>query len=194
MKRPASWALPVVWMALILLLSTEAGNAEHTGSLLVPLLRSLLPWASPVALQASHAAVRKCAHVTEYAMLAVLWYRALVRDGALERQPAATAAVAIAALWGFVDEAHQTMQLTRGGSLADVALDSAGGALGTVSAHLGWARVAGLATGVLLVVALVGGAGVLVLNVAAGVPSGMLWLTVPAAAIALVVRRVRHLS
>jgi VanZ family protein len=181
-------------MAMILLLSTEAGNAERTGSVLVPVLRSLFPWASPVALQAIHAAVRKWAHVTEYAMLAVLWYRAFVRDGALGRRRSAAAAVAIAALWGFVDEAHQTMQLTRGGSLADVALDSAGGLLGAAAAHVGWARSARFATGVLLVVATVGGAGVLVLNAAAGVHSGLLWLTVPAAAIALLVRRVHRLS
>ena len=160
----------------------------------MPVLRTFLPWASPVALQAIHAAVRKCAHVTEYAVLATLWYRALVRDGALDGRPAAAAAVAIAALWGFVDEAHQTMQLTRGGSLIDVALDSAGGLLGAAAAGVGWERFASFATGVLLIVALVGGAGVIALNLAAGVPSGILWLTVPAAAIAVVVRRVRRLS
>lgn len=185
MRLPASWVVPVAWMAMILLLSTDAGSAQNTASVLVPLLRSLLPWASPVALQTIHAAVRKCAHVTEYAVLGILWYRAFVRDGALDPRRAAAAAVAIAALWGFVDEAHQTMQLTRTGSLTDVALDSAGGLLGAAGAHAGWGRFAGSATGVLLMVALVGGAGAIVLNLAAGVPSGILWLTVPAAAIVL---------
>jgi VanZ family protein len=179
-------------MAVIFVMSTEAGSAEHTAGVLVPVLRSLLPWASPVALLAIHAAVRKGAHVTEYAVLALLWYRALVRDGALERRPAAAAVVAIAALWGFVDEAHQTMQLTRGGSVADVALDSGGGLLGAACAYGGWERSVTAATGVLLTVALLGGAGVLVLNLVAGVPSGLLWLTVPVAAIALVLRRVRR--
>lgn len=194
MTRPASWVLAVAWMAFILLLSTDAGSAEQTGRILVPVLESLLPWASPVALRAIHDVVRKGAHVGAYAVLAVLWYRALVRGGALDGRRAAGAAVAIAALWAFVDEAQQSMTLSRTGSLADVALDGAGGLLGTAGAQAGWERFAGTVTGVLLVVALVGGAGAIALNLAAGVPSGILWVTVPAAAAVLVLRRARRLS
>jgi VanZ family protein len=191
MARPASWVPPVAWMVVILLLSTELGSAEQTAGFLGALLRTLLPWVSPVGLQAIHTAIRKGAHVTEYAVLAVLWYRALAGEGALGGRRAVAAALAIAGLWAFVDEAHQTMQPARTGSLADVALDSAGGLLGALGAHVGWTRFADAAAGLLLLVALVGGAGVIGLNLATGVPSGVLWLTVPGAAVALLVRRRR---
>jgi VanZ family protein len=181
-------------MALILLFSSDVASAEQTGRVLVPLLQALLPWASPVALREIHGAVRKGAHVSAYAVLAVLWYRPLARDGALDSRRAGGAAVAIAALWAFVDEAHQTMTLARTGSLADVALDGAGALLGTAGALAGWGRVAGIASGVLLVVAFAGGAGVIALNLAAGVPSGVLWVTVPAAALVLVLRRLHRPS
>src|SRR2546422_2320665 len=77
--RPAHWLPPVLWMGVIMLLSTDTGSAAHTGELLLPLLHWLLPWASPGDLAAIHGLVRKGAHLTEYAILAALWYRAFTR-------------------------------------------------------------------------------------------------------------------
>src|SRR2546422_4864125 len=68
--RPAHWLPPVLWMGVIMLLSTDTGSAAHTGELLLPLLHWLLPWASPGDLAAIHGLVRKGAHLTEYAILA----------------------------------------------------------------------------------------------------------------------------
>src|SRR3989442_15323043 len=77
--RPAHWLPPVLWMGVIMLLSTDTGSAAHTGELLLPLLHWLLPWASPGDLAAIHGLVRKGAHLTEYAILAALWYPAGTR-------------------------------------------------------------------------------------------------------------------
>src|SRR5438034_7630764 len=77
--RPAHWLPPVLWMGVIMLLSTDTGSAAHTSELLLPLLHWLLPWASPGDLAAIHGLVRKGAHLTEYAILAALWYRAFTR-------------------------------------------------------------------------------------------------------------------
>src|SRR2546426_8139720 len=66
--RPAHWLPPVLWMGVIMLLSTDTGSAAHTGELLLPLLHWLLPWASPGDLAAIHGLVRKGAHLTEYAI------------------------------------------------------------------------------------------------------------------------------
>src|SRR2546427_9686210 len=77
--RPAHWLPPVLWMGVIMLLSTDTGSAAHTGELLLPLLHWLLPWASPGDLAAIHGLVRKGAHLTEYAILAALWDRAFTR-------------------------------------------------------------------------------------------------------------------
>jgi VanZ family protein len=65
--------------------------------------------------------LRKCAHATEYAVLAVLVRRALLAE-----LPALVLALAYAA----TDEFHQTFVRTRHGSPIDVAVDGAGAAFG----------------------------------------------------------------
>src|SRR5438093_1380572 len=45
--RPTDWLPPVLWMGVIVGLSTDTASAEHTGRLLLPVLRWLLPWATP---------------------------------------------------------------------------------------------------------------------------------------------------
>jgi len=87
-----------------------------------------------------------------------------------------------------VDEAHQSLLLSRTGSVRDVFIDTAGVALALALARLGWRRAAEAATGVLLWVGLLGGLAALALALAAGVGGGVLWLTVPVAAGALVYR------
>ena len=65
--------------------------------------------------------LRKCAHVTEYAVLGVLLYRALEREA-----PVLAAGLAYAA----TDELHQHFVRGRHASPVDVAIDGAGVALG----------------------------------------------------------------
>jgi VanZ family protein len=72
--------------------------------------------------------LRKCAHVTEYAILGALLLRALVREA-----PAFLAGLAYAAS----DEIHQLFVRGRHGSPVDVAIDAVGIALGM----LAWTRV-----------------------------------------------------
>src|SRR5206468_9892299 len=72
----SDWVPPIVWMAAIMALSTDAGSAEHTGGFVLPALRFIWPTATLPLLESIHAVVRKLAHVTEYAVLGSLWYRA----------------------------------------------------------------------------------------------------------------------
>jgi VanZ family protein len=72
--------------------------------------------------------LRKCAHVTEYAILAFLFARALEREA-----PAWLATVAYAA----TDELHQHFVRGRHSSPVDVAIDAAGATIGLVA----WARL-----------------------------------------------------
>ena len=65
--------------------------------------------------------LRKCAHITEYAILAALLMRAIGRAG-----PAFLTAVAYAA----TDEFHQHFVRGRHASPVDVAIDAFGAALG----------------------------------------------------------------
>jgi len=114
-------------------LSSDYFSGEQTGGFLLPLLELLLPGASPATLEAVHALVRKLAHVTEYAILAILLVRALDHP---ERAALTTAAAAVAlgTAYAAVDELHQTWVPSRVGSPYDVALDACGTLLGAALA------------------------------------------------------------
>src|SRR5690349_2133097 len=72
-----SWLPVVLWMAVMFFGSTDLMSAEHTSRILEPLLRWLVPGISPQTLAQAHFYVRKAAHLTEYAILASLLFRAL---------------------------------------------------------------------------------------------------------------------
>src|ERR671935_2186221 len=67
--------------------------------------------------------LRKCAHVTEYAVLGTLLYRAFEREA-----PALAAGIAYAT----TDELHQHFVRGRHGAPVDVAIDAIGVALGVL--------------------------------------------------------------
>ena len=191
MNRLVTWLPPVLWTVVVLAFSTAPFGADNTGSVLSPLLAWLLPWLTPRAVDVVHGLLRKTAHLTEYAVLTALWFRAFARSEVTRPGPAAWLALAIAVAVAIVDEAHQSTVPNRTGSARDVALDTLGALLVAVTARFGWGPVAETATGVLLWVAAAGGVGALAIALAAGVPGGVLWVTVPAAAAALAYRRRR---
>src|SRR5438132_167008 len=108
-------------MAAIVWFSGGAFSAENTGSVLRPLVRWLLPGASDAQIAALHALIRKSAHVTEYAVLAALWFVALTRERGLSRPRAAWLAFLVAVGWACLDELHQATEPSRTGSAMDVA-------------------------------------------------------------------------
>lgn len=187
--RPSYWLPPLVWMAVIMAFSSTTFSAEATGGVLAPLLRWLAPWVTDAQVEALHALGRKAGHVTEYAILAALWFRAFATGRGLSPRPSAWLALGISLAWAFLDEAHQATLPSRTASAGDVVIDAAGAVLALVVARAGSRRPADRATALFLWVAAVGGAGALALNAATGVASGILWVTVPAAGVALVVRR-----
>lgn len=193
MIRLTIWLPPLAWMVVILWLSTGDFSAENTGGVLRPLLQWLLPWASASQLAAVHELIRKTAHVTEYAVLVALWFITFTRERRWSARTAAWAAVVIAIGWACVDELHQATEPSRTASIGDVAFDTAGALAASVVARLGWRVTAGVTT-VLLWTAAIGGAGVIAINLATGVASGVLWLTVPVAAALLLWRRRRSNS
>jgi VanZ family protein len=186
--RLTIWLPPLVWMAAIMWFSTGDFSADNTASVFGPLLRWLMPWATPVQIDAVHALIRKTAHMTEYGILAVLWFIAFTREGRFKARTAAWAAVLIAVGWACLDELHQAMEPSRTASAMDVGYDAAGALLAMVFALAGWRRAVDGLTTALLWTAAAGGAVVIAVNLASGVGSGLLWLTVPIAAAVLVVR------
>jgi VanZ family protein len=175
-------------MGVILVLSTDAASAEQTGRILLPLLRWMLPAATPAQIEAWHGLARKAAHVAEYAILTALWLRALAAGARWSPRAAAWAALAAGVGWACLDEAQQALARSRTPSLGDVVLDGAGAVAAVLVAGTGWPRAVEVTTTVLLWIAAGGGAALLALNAAAGAPSTMLWITTPAAAVLLALR------
>ena len=188
MSRLATWAPPIVWMAVVLAMSSADFSADHTGGILRPLLAWVLPGLTPESVALIHGAVRKSAHAIEYGILGGLWFHAFTRRGMARPSAAAGLALALSVACALVDEGHQALEPSRTGSLDDVLIDSLGALAAILPARLGWWRAARATTGVLLWIAAVGGLAALALGLAAGVGGGVLWFTVPAAAGLLIYR------
>jgi VanZ family protein len=126
-------------MALIFGFSTEAGAPRHTSRILGPLLRWINPGLSDETIQRVQLVVRKSAHLTEYAVLALLVWRARRRPVRGDRRPWRRSdmffALAVAALFAATDEWHQSFVPSREGRFTDVLIDSTGAAVGLLA---GW--------------------------------------------------------
>src|SRR5256885_1630401 len=66
------WLPVVVWMVLIFGFSSDAMSFQHSSRIIGPLVHWLLPNLSTEKTNSIVFLVRKCAHLTEYALLAVL--------------------------------------------------------------------------------------------------------------------------
>jgi VanZ family protein len=111
-------------------LSTGTFSSDYTGALLAKLLEWLHVTLSPEAFSALHTLIRKCAHLTEYAIFAVLLYRSFGDSGRLRWRPRlATWSVAVAAGYSLTDEFHQGFVPGRGPSLLDCGIDTTGAAI-----------------------------------------------------------------
>ena len=101
MRLLSRWLPVLVWAGVIFALSSIPSLSSGLGS-----------W---------DLVLRKLAHATEYAILAVLLWRALGRE---------LLAFALAVLYAVTDEVHQTFVAGRHGSPRDVVIDAIGAALG----------------------------------------------------------------
>ena len=182
MIRLTIWLPVLAWMAMIMWFSTGGWSAENTGSILRPLLDWLLPWASAAHIAALHALIRKTAHVTEYGVLAALWFIALTRERRWSARRAAWLAILVAIAWASLDELHQATVPSRTPSVGDVGFDAAGAVIAASLARVGWRQAIRRLTTALLWTAAAGGTVIIAVNLASGVGSGALWITVPLAA------------
>lgn len=189
-RRLSSWLPPLAWMGVVLWMSTDLFSAAQTGSLLGPVLRWLLPWATPAQIAGLLAAIRKLAHLVAYGLLALPWFRAARREDATARVATWTA-LGVAVSWGMLDEYLQSRTTSRSGSVVDVGIDTTGAALALTAARGEWRRVVDGVSAVLLWIACVGGAIVLVLNAISGVGAIAPWVTTTAAGLLLLLRRRR---
>lgn len=126
--------LPVLlWMILIFVASTNLGSSQNTSRFIGPILRWFNPEVSDQTIRAVQMVVRKGAHVTEYAILAILMWRS--RREALRQKYTwdwreAPIILAVCAFYATTDEFHQSFVSTRYGNPWDVLLDTVGAAAG----------------------------------------------------------------
>jgi VanZ family protein len=86
--------------------------------------------ASPVtAIHWNDFILKKLAHIIEYAILAILMYRALKESG-MEKKNAGYSAIILCFLYGLSDEFHQSFTPGREPTLRDVIIDTIGGSAG----------------------------------------------------------------
>ena len=126
------WLPLLIWLAVIFLGSTDVMSAEHTSRLIVPVLLWLKPGMSPKTIWFILVFVRKCAHLSEYAVLALLLWRALRSSPALHvKIPILFGIILLGcALFAASDEFHQSFVKTRTPSVRDVLLDVTGALFG----------------------------------------------------------------
>ena len=126
------WFPLLIWLVVIFAGSTSIMSADHTSRYIVPFLLWLKPGMSPHAIWIILITARKCAHVIEYTVLALLLWRALRSVPALHAKPLMVFCAVLlgCALFAASDEFHQMFVKSRTPSFRDVLLDVAGAFLG----------------------------------------------------------------
>ena len=122
------WLPPLLWMAAIFYFSTDTFSGDNTGSLLRSIVSFVYPGVTQEQFAAIHFYLRKAAHFTEYALLALLLFRAFrARAITRWRWNWAIGSWLILVLYALADEYHQTLTRHRVGSIYDSLTDIAGG-------------------------------------------------------------------
>lgn len=124
------WLPPIAWMALIFWLSTDRFSGSNTGSFLEEILRGMGLSLSASNLELLHFGIRKLAHLSGYAILGILLYRAFRSASETRwRTQWAFSAFATAAIYALLDEYHQSLTMYRTASIRDSLIDMLGSLL-----------------------------------------------------------------
>jgi len=128
------WLPPLIWIGVIFCASGDTGSSQHSSTLFAPLMHWLFPHMAPGRIEAIHYLFRKGAHLTEFAVLAVLIWQALRHSPRTELRPwrwaEAGLALGLVLLFAASDELHQAWVPGRTGQISDVMIDLSGGAIG----------------------------------------------------------------
>lgn len=126
------WLPVLIWMTVIFGASADSHSYEHSSRIFVPFLRWLFPHMPLPEIDTLHHLCRKCCHLTVYAILGLLVYRALNRSGnnlAPWSWPRVGGALLIVFLYASSDEYHQSFVPTRTPLFSDVCIDTSGAAI-----------------------------------------------------------------
>lgn len=133
------WLPVLLWMTLIFSGSSDSHSAEHSSRFVEPLLHWLFPHLSQAHIEDLHLGIRKCAHLTEYAILALLVWRALHQSKnnlPPWSWPKVGGTLLVVFLYAATDEIHQSFVPTRTAQFSDVVIDTTGAAIGLLALWL----------------------------------------------------------
>lgn len=128
-------------MTVIFSASADGNSARHSSLFFEPLMHWLFPGMGQERMDSIHYLFRKCCHLAEYAILALLC-RDAIRRSVTRRPPTwrwdeAGLALAIVFTYSASDELHQVFVPSRTGQISDVLVDVGGGAIGLTLWWLG---------------------------------------------------------
>jgi VanZ family protein len=120
-------------MAMIFSFSSDAKSYQHSSLLFEPLMHWLFPHMPQTTIEEVHHLFRKTCHLTEYAILAGLVWRAVRKPVRNDPRPWnwAEAGLALSVVFAYAasDELHQVFVPTRTALVSDVLIDTSGGAV-----------------------------------------------------------------
>jgi VanZ family protein len=135
-----NWLPAIFWMTVIFSASSDSGSFKRSSRIIEPIVRWLFPHVSENALDWIILVVRKCAHLTEFAILGLLLLRALRRQSCSSASAwqwrQAWMALLLVVLYAATDEFHQLFVPNRQASVVDVLIDSSGAVIGLIVAWL----------------------------------------------------------
>lgn len=126
-----AWLLVLSWAGMIWQFGSDAYSLDRTSRFLQPLIDWFLTGIDLATRYRIHAWIRKSAHFIEYAILALLAFRAALLSA--ERHRIGTAfwvALFFVATLAAADEFRQSLSAARTGSPYDVLIDVSGGLVG----------------------------------------------------------------
>ena len=136
------WLIVLIWMTVIFSASNDRASFQHSSRILEPLVRWMFPALPEPKVQSAVYVLRKCAHFCEFALLAVLVWRALrlTRSEPDSGWHTKTAVLALIIVVGYAitDEMHQRFVPSRVASPVDVLIDSMGALSGLALVWAFW--------------------------------------------------------
>lgn len=130
------WLPSAIWLAVIVVESTNLGSMEHTGHILYPIFYFLFHM-DLSRFDVWHAVLRKTGHVVGYFTLSVLFFRSwratFPRLSTRWCFAWATVALLSTSLVATIDEWHQSYLPSRTGTVRDVILDTGAALLAQIA-------------------------------------------------------------
>jgi VanZ family protein len=137
MRQFLKYWLPVlIWMAVIFGASADPQSHERSRHIFRPILLWLFPHMSDQDFEKIHLVLRKCCHLTEYAILGLLVFRALSHSKTNLPPwswPRVGGALLIVFLYAATDEYHQSFVPGRTALFSDVCIDTGGATIALIA-------------------------------------------------------------